>query len=99
MVADTNGNGAPNFGDEITYNVSTSATAYPYVSTQCYQGRTHVLSASAGYYPSYAWPGAETVALQSGAWTGGGASCTATLYSMDSGSQATLATLSYTVGA
>jgi hypothetical protein len=99
LVADANGNGAANYGDSITYTVSTSATAYPYVSTQCSQSGTLVLSTSAGWFASYAWPGARTVPLATDAWTGGAASCTARLYSMDGGSQSILATITFSVGA
>jgi hypothetical protein len=86
----------PHWGGSVTYTVSTTATTQPYVSTKCYQGSTLVLSTSAGWYASYAWPDARTVTLQTMAWTGGAANCTATLYSMDSGSPATLASLSFT---
>lgn len=99
LVTDDNGNGAPNWGDSITYTVSTAATQYPYVSTQCSQGRTLVLSDSAGWYASYAWPDARTFQLKTDRWTGGSASCTARLYSMDGGSQTILKTITFTVGA
>jgi hypothetical protein len=89
----------PHWSGSVTYTVSTTATTQPYVSTKCYQGSTLVLSASAGWYASYAWPDARTVTLQTMAWTGGAANCTATLYSMDSGSPATLASLSFTASA
>jgi hypothetical protein len=84
------------YGGQVSYTVSTASTAYPYVSTTCYQGSTLVLSSSAGFYASYAWPSAQIVPLQSGYWTSGSATCTAKLYSMDSGSPVTLATISFT---
>jgi hypothetical protein len=87
----------PHYGGRVTYTVSTTATVYPYVSTNCYQGTTLVGATSAGFYPSYAWPDARIVPLQSQVWTGGAADCTAKLYSMDGGSQTILATLSFHV--
>jgi hypothetical protein len=99
LVTDANGNGAANWADRITYTVSTSATAYPYVSTQCTQNGTLVLSDSAGWFASYAWPDARQFDLKSDRWTGGSASCTARLYSMDGGSQTILSTITFAVGA
>jgi hypothetical protein len=78
MVSDANANGAPNWGDTITFNV-TSTSTYPYVAVTCYQGGTLVYSASAGFYPSYPWPGAQNMPLYSPSWTGGAAACNATL--------------------
>lgn len=99
MVVDNNANGAPNWGDSITYTVSTTATIYPYVSTQCTQNAKLVVSTSAGFFASYAWPSAQTVPLATYAWTGGAASCTARLYSMDGGSQTILRTITFSVDA
>lgn len=99
LVADANGNGAPNWADTITYSVSTAATTQPYVSTQCTQSGVLVMSTSAGWYASYAWPSARQFQLMSDRWTGGAASCVARLYSMDGGSQTILSTISFAVGA
>ena len=87
--------GLAHWGQSVTYTVSTTATAYPYVLTKCYKGTTLVLSTSAGFYASYAWPSAKVVPLQTMLWTGGDADCTATLYSMDGGSQTNLATIAF----
>jgi len=89
--------GLAHWGQRVTYSVSTTATAYPYVSTACYQSSKLVLSTSAGFFPSYPWPDAQVVPLQTMVWTGGAADCTAKLYSMDGGSQTVLATLSFHV--
>jgi len=99
LTADVNGNGRINWSDTITYTVSTTATAYPYVSTQCTQNGTLVLSDSAGWYASYAWPNSRFLRLATDRWTGGAASCTARLYSMDGGSQTILQTITFAVGA
>jgi hypothetical protein len=79
LVTDQNGDGLPNWNDMITFNISTTATAYPYLSVRCYQNGTLVYSADAGFYPSYPWPGAQMMPLYSPSWTGGAATCTAVL--------------------
>jgi hypothetical protein len=92
MVDDQNGNGLPNWGDTITFNVSTTATTQPYVEVTCSQNGTVVYSAWAGFYASYPWPGSQLMPLSSPSWTGGAASCTAVL-------DPNLATLNFSVGA
>lgn len=92
MVTDLNGNGAPNYGDTITFNVTTTATSQPYVEVTCSQNGTVVYSAWAGFYDGYLWPGQRLMPLSSPSWTGGAASCKATL-------NTSLATLSFNVGA
>jgi hypothetical protein len=78
MVADANNDGAPNFADTITFNV-TSSLASPYVSVTCSQGGVLVYSASAGFYADFPWPGARNMPLYSPSWTGGAADCTAVI--------------------
>jgi hypothetical protein len=68
-----------NYGDTVTFDVSTTQTDVPTVSLNCYQNGTLVYGASAGFYSSYPWPWAQNMTLSSSAWTGGSASCTATL--------------------
>ncbi len=78
MVADANHDGGPNYGDTITFNVTSSSTQ-PYVSATCKQGGTLVWSASAGFYPSFPWPGSQNMPLTSPSWTGGAADCVAVI--------------------
>lgn len=78
MVEDLNGNGSPNWGDTITYAVTSSASN-PFVDTLCYQNGQMVYSAGAGWYDSYPWPGARNMPLYSPSWTGGGADCRAVI--------------------
>ena len=78
MVADANHDGAPNYGDTITFNV-TSSTSEPYVNATCTQNGTLVWSASAGFYASFPWPGAQDMPLSSPSWTGGAADCVAVI--------------------
>jgi hypothetical protein len=92
MVTDLNANGLPNWGDTITFNVSTTATTAPYVELTCSQGGSVVYSAWAGFYDGYLWPEQRLMPLWSPSWTGGAADCKAVL---NNG----LATLSFHVDA
>jgi hypothetical protein len=69
------------------------------VKLQCFQGSTLVYTSSAGFYPGYPWPWAQTFTLSSAAWTGGAASCTASLYYWNGRRYSTLKTLSFSVAA
>ena len=96
MYNDMNGNGAPNWGDTITFTVSTTATTEPHVSVTCSQNGTVVYSAATGYYASYPWPWTQVMELGSTAWSGGAASCVAKLYSLNnSGGTTSLASMSF----
>ena len=94
MVTDQNGNGLPNWGDGITFDVSTTASL-PYVEVSCYQGGVKVYTQRAGFYAGYAWT--RTYTLQGFYWTGGAADCNAVLTSWNSSgtSSTTLATMSF----
>jgi hypothetical protein len=102
MVNDANGNGSPNYGDTVTFAVSTTATSMPWVTLDCYQSGTLVLHASNGIFPislNQNFVLGETVA-----WQGGGAAnCTATLQNWDSYTKhhtvTNLASMSFNVGA
>jgi hypothetical protein len=97
LVYDANGNGLPNWGDTVRFDVSTTATAAPNVDLVCTQGGTVVYGATTGYYDGYLWPWTQNMKLSSQMWTGGDAACVATLYTYDRrGRQSTLATLSFT---
>ena len=99
MVSDNNGDGQPNWGDQVTFSISTTATSEPNVSLKCSQGGTVVYSATAGFYPSYPWPGTQTMTLRSTAWTGGAADCIAKLYYFSGTSTINLTSISFTAGA
>ena len=98
MVTDNNGDGLPNWGDTVTFNVSTTA-AYPMVELDCWQGSNQVDSQKVGFYPGYPW--SRNFPLSHWYyWPSGGASCTATLYYQGrKGTNITLATLPVQVGA
>ena len=97
MVEDTNGNGAPNHAETVTFDLSTTADK-PYVNVRCYQGTAFVYDGWAGFYAG-AWFG-QTFTLSSNYWTGGAADCTARLVTWSkNGREQTLATLGFVVDA
>ena len=71
----------PRYGDQVTFNVSTDETAYPYVNVKCYQDGVLVGEGWAGFF--YGALGDQTFTLSSPRWSGGAADCTAwlTMYS------------------
>jgi hypothetical protein len=97
MVNDLNSNRLPNWGDTVTFNVSTTAS-YPEVLVECSQSGALVFSQRAGFFPSYMW--SKDFTLKSSSWTGGAADCAAWLYySTKNGTFNTVATLSFHVEA
>jgi hypothetical protein len=99
MVTDLNGDGSPNHYDSITFDVSTTATAYPEVGLRCYQGSSWVFDGYVGYFPGYLFDPWFT--LDSGYWVDGvAASCDARLFYYDNrGREHVRATKSLPVGA
>jgi len=90
--------GAPHWGQTVTFSVSTTATDQPSVKLDCYQGGVRVYTHMAGFYPDYPWPWSQNFTLRSSVWTSGAADCTAELYYMNSrGRSITLTTLSFHV--
>jgi len=88
--------GLAHTGQLVTFTVTTSATASPFVSLNCYQGGVWVYTASAGFFAAYPW--SRNFTLSSMSWTGGDADCTARLYSSRDGTRTTtLATSSFHV--
>jgi hypothetical protein len=77
LVYDANGNGLPNHGDVVTFNVSTTATE-PFVNVRCYQSGTLALNSTRGYFDG-ALDTSRNFALGSGAWPSGAADCTASV--------------------
>ena len=97
LVVDVNGDGAPNYGDTVTFDVTSNASS-PMVNLTCYQGGDWVTNQSVGFYPG--WPWSRDFPLSSWKWTGGAADCTATLYYTNSkGAKVTQAIKTFTVGA
>jgi hypothetical protein len=99
LSTDANGNGVANWNDTITYNVSTSATSAPQVSTACYQNGALVLRGNAAFYAGNPFAYMDWLQLTSDMWTGGAADCTATMYYSGHKGNVTLATLNFHVDA
>ncbi len=87
--------GVAHWGQQVTFNVSTTATTEPHVGLKCSQSSVVVYSAQSGYYASYPWPWTQVMTLSPSAWTSGSAACIATLYYFSGTSSVTLATLSF----
>jgi len=73
--------GLPHWGQQVTFNATSNAPYY-FVELDCSQNGTMVFQQTAGFYPGYAF--SQVYTLRSAAWTGGGASCSAQLYSSNS---------------
>jgi hypothetical protein len=99
LVVLTGDDAAPNWGEQVSFDVSTTATTQPHLNLACSQNGTTVYTATTGYYAGYPWPWTQTMTLSSGAWTGGAANCVATVYMLTPKGNKTLATLSFTVAA
>jgi hypothetical protein len=88
----------PHYGDQITFEVSTTATDHPYVNVRCYQGSAFVYDGWVGFFEG-AWFG-QTFTLSSSYWTGGEADCNARLVMWGkNGRQRTLASMDFHVEA
>jgi hypothetical protein len=99
LSTDLNSNGVPNWDDTITYNVSTTATSSPQVSTQCLQNGVVVLHGNAAFYSGNPFAYMDWLQLTSDMWTAGAADCTATMYYSSRKGTVTLATLNFHVDA
>jgi hypothetical protein len=69
--------GLAHYGQQVTFNISTTATNQPYVHLQCYQNGAMVLQNWDGYFDGSL--SGRNFTLSSPSWTGGAADCTATL--------------------
>ena len=97
MVHDYNGNGETNYNDDVTFNVSTTATSQPEVGVRCWQGTNWVYDAYVSYFNSWLSPAYFT--LTSSNWDATqNASCTARLFYYNKrGQENVLATLTFGV--
>jgi hypothetical protein len=77
LVYDANGNGLPNWGDTVSFNVSTTATTQPYVDLQCFQNGVLVAEGWRGYFDGSL--DTRDFGLSAPQWTSGAADCTAYL--------------------
>ncbi len=91
--------GLAHFGQEVTFDVSTTATDYPWVTAKCFQDGALVYQQSNGMFPTSL---NDVFTLgPTPSWQGGGATCTATLENWDSYAKnrkiVALASMSFTV--
>lgn len=96
MTTDANGNGSPNWGDQVRFTVTTSEP-YPIVTLACSAGGTVVGSDSKPYYWPNAWDDPGDFTLSSQAWTGGPADCRADLKGQSRKGTVVLASTSFHV--
>ncbi len=87
----------PSWGDSIRFDVSTTATAEPYVQVVCHQGGALVAEGWAGYFDGALGDG--SFSLYSPIWTSGAADCTAKLQAYGNGRWKALASTSFHVDA
>jgi len=88
---------APSYGDEVTFDVSTTATDHPYVNLKCFQNGSLVGEAWEGFFDGAL--GDRTLTLWSPQWSGGAADCTATLSKRTKHGWQELASTSFSVSA
>jgi hypothetical protein len=74
--------GSVHFGQQVTFDVSTSATASPWVTVQCSQNGSPVYQQSMAMYLGTLYSRTFTLG-PTPAWQSGGADCTATLQNWD----------------
>ena len=86
---------SPRHGDQVTFNVSTTATANPYVNLKCYKNGLLVAEGWEGFFDGAL--GDKIFTLWSPMWTGGSAECTAALAMYSKGRWKTLASTSFHV--
>jgi hypothetical protein len=96
MVLDANGNRQSNYGDEITFTVTTTASQ-PEVGVRCWQGTTWMYDAYVSYFNS--WLSPQYFLLTSTKWDPAViADCTARLFYYNKrGQENVLATLKFSV--
>jgi hypothetical protein len=93
--------GLPHYGQRVTFDVSTTATSYPYVTLKCSKNGSVVYQASKGIFPTSL--GQVFTLGPTPSWQGGDADCTATLADWDSysknGKKTPLASMDFHVSA
>jgi len=95
---DANGDGLPNYGDAVLFDVSTTATTTPWVNLLCYQNGALVYNGWVGYWDGSLYP-TWNFSLTSTAWQGGAANCVAWLDMYTKQGFKQLASTSFNAGA
>ena len=89
--------GDPTFGEQVTFAVSTSRTAYPWVQNRCWQNGSLVYEEWHGLWTGYYRDSVFTLG-PTPSWRGGSADCEGRLVRQSSGGKMqTLATTTYQV--
>ena len=87
--------GSLHYGQQVTFDVYTSATAYPWVLLECSQNGSLVYQYSKGIFPTSL--GQIFTLGPTPAWTSGAADCTAYLQKWDRRKKTTLASMNFHV--
>jgi len=98
MSTDVNGNGLPDWGDTVTFDVSMTESTEPHVDLTCSQNGVVVYGATTGYFATYPWPWTQLMTLSSSAWQGGAADCTAELYYFSGRRISVVGSIDFTAG-
>jgi hypothetical protein len=99
VVVSSTADVGPHYGDQVTFDVSTTATDRPFVNLRCYQDGAWVYDGWRGFFEDYNREPIYTLSAP-GYWEGGGADCTARLIEFDrNGRERTLATMDFQVEA
>ena len=85
------------YGGTVSFDVSTTATAYPFVNLKCFQNGVLVAQGWAGFFDGAL--GDRMFGLYSPQWTSGAADCTANLDMNTSGKWKVLASTTFHVSA
>jgi hypothetical protein len=88
VATDQNFDGAPNYGDRITFEVNTTQT-WNQLNVVCTQNGEPVYGT--------VWPFTSTPILSSQAWAGGAADCVATLIAFSGDRTTTIGAMTFTV--
>jgi hypothetical protein len=81
LVTLDSADGVAYVGQNVTFDVHTTATAYPWVTLNCSQNGAQVYHSSLAMYLGTVY--SRTFTLASNSWTSGAADCTATLENWD----------------
>jgi hypothetical protein len=96
LVVLNSADGLPHFTQNITFNVSTTATTKPFVELKCYQNGNLVGQETNGFFVGSLSDGVYTLG-PTPAWQSGAADCTATLESMDTRTTTAITSMSFHV--
>jgi hypothetical protein len=94
LVALDSADGVAYFGQHVTFDVHTTATASPWVTLNCSQNGVQIYHQSLAMYLGTLY--SQTFTLASNGWTSGAADCIATLENWDDYSKGKITALAST---